>query len=176
MSEKFIPEYIDPFRYADQSLHLAGLVKMADMKRLSASLNATDDMVKAELQFGVDEQGVTFLKGHIEAKLSLQCQRCMDPFIYGIMSDFVLGVVNTLDEVNELSEHYEPALAKDGQLALRELIEDELILNLPIIPKHAPEDCKVTLPLVDSGWKEKKDANPFHVLESLKQKQQKSGE
>jgi uncharacterized protein len=172
MSEKFIPEHIDPFRYADQSLGLSGVVKIADMQRLSANVNPSDDTtVAVDLQFGVDEQGVTFLKGHLETKLTLACQRCMEPFVYEIIANFVLGIVNTLDEANALPERYEPALAKEGNLALRELIEDEIILNLPIIPRHEPEDCKIKLPLADSGWEQGKGENPFHVLESLKRKQ-----
>ncbi len=172
MSEKFIPEHIDPFRYAEQSLGLDGTLKIADMQRLCANVIANNDaMVSAHLQFGVDEQSITFLKGHLETTLSLQCQRCMEPFIYGIITNFVLGIVNTLDEANALPERYEPALAKEGHLALRELIEDEIILNLPIIPRHEPEDCHVKLPLTDSGWKQGKGENPFHVLQSLKHKQ-----
>lgn len=172
--EKFIPEHIDPFRYAEQNLHLDGLVKLTDMARLSSNLSSAtgnNDMVTVNLQFGVDEQGITFLKGHLETKLTLSCQRCMEPFIYEIISSFVLGIVSTLDEANALPEGYEPALAKEGSLALRELIEDELILNLPIIPRHEPEDCKVKLPLKDSGWEQGKGENPFHVLKSLKDKQ-----
>ncbi|SRR5579883_615652 len=171
MSEKFIPEHIDPFRYADQALQLDGTVKITDMHRLSGSLSSTAGDVTVHLRFGVDEQGLTFLKGHLEATLSLTCQRCMGAFTYGIISDFALGIVTTLDEANALPEHYEPAMAKEGSLALRELIEDELILNLPIIPKHAPEECQITLSLTDSTEKEPKVKNPFHILESLKEKE-----
>lgn len=170
MSEKFIPEHIDPFRYAEQNLRLDGVVKIADMQRLISNLSSSDGVVNVNLQLGVDEQGITFLKGHLSAQLMLQCQRCMEPFSYEIISDFILGIVTTLDEANALPERYEPAMAKEGELALRELIEDELILNLPIIPKHEPEDCKVKLPLIDSGWEKGKGENPFQVLESLKDK------
>jgi uncharacterized protein len=174
MHEKLIPEHIDPFRYAEQSLSLVGQVKIVDMERLSANLGVApnNDAVDVSLEFGVDEQGITFLKGHLKALLRLQCQRCLEPFIYEIISDFVLGIVNTLDEANALPDQYEPALAKEGSLALRELIEDEIILNLPIIPRHEPEECKVKLPLVDSGWEkgEGKGENPFQVLQSLKDK------
>jgi uncharacterized protein len=177
MAEKFIPEHIDPFRFAEQNLRLDGMVKIIDMHRLSANLSSDNDPIVVNLQFGVDEQGITFLKGHLETKLTLQCQRCMEPFIYEIISDFVLGIVKTLDEADALPEGYEPALAKEGQLALRELVEDELILNLPIIPKHEFEACKVKLPLADSGWEQGKGENPFHVLESLKDKSKlKSGD
>ena len=171
MSEKFIPEHIDPYRFAEQNLYLDGSLKIADMHRLNSNLSSGNaDTVKVDLQFGIDEQGITFLKGHIETNLRLQCQRCMEPFNYEIISDFILGIVNTLDEANALPERYEPAMAKEGELALRELIEDELILNLPIIPKHEPEECRVKLPMKDSGWEQGKGENPFHVLESLKDK------
>jgi uncharacterized protein len=171
MSYKFIPEHIDPFRYAEQNLRLEGAVKIADMQRLSSNLNSSGE-VAVDLQFGVDEQRVTFIKGHLNTRLTLQCQRCMEPYIYEIISNFILGVINTLDEANALPEQYEPAMAKDGELALRDLIEDEIILNLPIIPRHEAEDCKVKLPLADSGWEQASGKNPFSVLESLKKDKQ----
>ena len=170
MSEKHIAEHIDPYRYAEQGIVLDGVVNIVEMERLKTTVSSTQDKVAVKLQFGVDEQGIPFLKGHLETKLSLQCQRCMDPLIYEIMSDFVLGIVNTLDEANALPEYYEPVLAQDGSLALWELIEDEIILNLPIIPRHDPETCKVKLPYVDSGWEDVRGKNPFHVLASLKDK------
>lgn len=171
MSEKMIPEHIDPFRYAEQRLRLDGILKIIDMSRLKANIATNDDIVNVKLQFGVDEQQITFLTGHLETKLTLQCQRCMEPFIYEIISNFDLGIVSTLDEANALPERYEPALAKEGNLALRELIEDEIILNLPIIPRHEPAECKIQLPLLDSVGEQEKGENPFNVLKSLKHKQ-----
>ena len=172
MTEKLIPEHIDPYRFAEQSLHLDGAVKLADMPRLSAILSASDEKASVQLHFGVDEQGLNFIKGHLEARLKLQCQRCMEPYTYEIISNFVLGVVSSLDEVNSLPEAYEPALTKDGSLALREMIEDEIILNLPIIPRHEIEECKTKLPLRDSKWEQEKGKNPFEVLKVLKGKQE----
>ncbi len=171
MTEKIIPEHVDPLRYAEQGLGLDGLVHISDMQRLQSVSKTADAPVKVKLQFGIDEQGLLFLKGSLQTKLTLQCQRCMEPYIYEIMSDFALGIVETLDEANALPEHYEPAMAEEGKLALRDLIEDEIILNLPIIPRHRVEDCKVNLPLADAGWEQAKRENPFHVLKTLKQKQ-----
>lgn len=182
MSEKLIPEHVDPFRYAEQSLGMAGIVKIQQMQRLSANVAPSgglvvpdDGVVSVDLQFGVDEQKVNYLKGRLETKLTLQCQRCMEPYIYEIMSDFALGIVTTLEEADALPELYEPVLSKEGSLALRELIEDELILNLPIIPRHDVEDCSVKPPYADAvtevvEGETRKGANPFQVLESLKQK------
>lgn len=172
MPERFIPEHIDPIRFAEQGLGLDGAVKLSDMPRLSSLIQSNEGKVLVNLNFGIDEQGITYLKGHLETQLTLQCQRCMEPLIYEIMSDFVLGIINTLDEANTLPAVYEPAMAKEGSLALRDLIEDEVILNLPIIPRHEPEDCKVQIPLTDSEWEKEKNKSPFHVLASLKHKEQ----
>src|SRR5262249_40493810 len=119
MSEKLIPEHIDPFRYAEQSLGLSGTITSADMQRLQANLVNNESAVDVSLRFGIDEQHITFLNGHLETSLTLQCQRCMEPLVYEIISDFSLGIVNTLDEANALPEQYEPAPAAEGKLALR---------------------------------------------------------
>jgi uncharacterized protein len=171
MSYKYIPEHIDPFRFSEQALGLDGLVKIDEMTRLKTIIVSGDnETIAVRLQFGVDEQGINYLTGHLETTVTLQCQRCMEPYTYEIMSDFILGIVSTLDEANALPETYEPALAKEGKLALTELIEDEILLNLPIIPRHAPEECKVKLPLKDAGWEQEKGESPFHVLKALKRK------
>src|SRR3990167_4414626 len=173
MSAKQIPEYIDPFRYAEQALQLSGVVNLADMNRLQPMINPSKEWVVVELYFGIDEQGLTFLQGHLQARLGLQCQRCMEPYNYEIITDFVLGIVNTDDEAKDLPECYEPVLTKEGHLALRELIEDEIILNLPTIPKHERQNCKIALPVTDSEVEEGKVKSPFQVLELLKHKQDK---
>lgn len=169
MSEKLIPEHVDPFRYAEQRLSLSGIVKIQDMQRVSANVVPVEGaFVTVDLQFGVDEQKISYIKGHLDTTVTLQCQRCMEPYNYEIMADFVLGIANTLLEANAFPEQYEPVLVKEGSLALRELIEDELILNLPIVPRHEADDCKVVFPSSET----KKGDSPFHVLESLKKKHQ----
>ncbi len=173
MSDQYIPEHINPYRYAEQGLALSGALMITDMPRLIVNVASQEnhqDKVAVDLQFGIDEQGITFIKGHLTTQLTLQCQRCLEPFSYEIMSDFALGIIDTIEQADTLPEHYEPALAQEGMLALRELIEDEIMLNLPIIPRHAPDSCKVQLPQMESGWEQGKEDNPFRVLESLKYK------
>jgi len=170
MSQKLIPEHIDPYRFAEQSLGLDGDVNISEMHRLSANVVDKEGAVKVSLTFGVDEQKVTFLRGQLQANLKLQCQRCMKSFNYEIISNFVLGIVRTLEEADQLPDTYEPALTKDNILALRDVIEDEIILNLPIIPRHEVADCEVKLPLKDKDWETTKNENPFQVLKVLKNK------
>lgn len=171
MSERIIPEHIDPFRFAEQGLGLDGIVQLKSMPRLLALLHVPTGNVLVNLNFGIDEQGITYLKGHLQTNVVLQCQRCMEPLNYEIISDFSLGIITSIDEANQLPAVYEPAMANEGSLALRDLIEDEVILNLPLIPRHEPEDCKIQLPLTDAGWEDEKNKSPFQVLASLKDKE-----
>lgn len=170
MSTHTIPDHIDPYRMAEQSQHLSGCLQVSEMPRLANNILPSDAMVEVNLDFNRDEQGVYSLIGQLKTVLSLQCQRCMEPFIYEIITSFHLGIVKTIEEANNLPEKYEPALTQDGSLALRELIEDEIILNLPIIPKHDTDECKVKLPWKDGEWEERD--NPFQVLASLKERNQ----
>ncbi len=176
MSPKLIPKYIDPSRYTGQQLRLQGVLPVVLMTRVQSHLLDTNGELKVELQFGVDTQNQPFLQGHIEVSLKLQCQRCMEALPYEIMADFALGIVKSLGEAENLPKQYEPVLiGEQGLIALRELAEDEVILNLPIVPKHAFPDCKVKL--ADSQAKDvpSKEKHPFIVLESLK-RQQNSGD
>lgn len=169
MSDKIIPEHIDPFRFAEQKISLEGSLSVSEMQRLSTNLKSNKANVFVKLNFGIDEQGLTFITGELQTNLVLECQRCLETFMYPVASQFRLGIVRTLDEANALPKHYEPAIAQENNLALRDLIEDEIILNLPIIPRHEPQDCNVKLPLADAGWQNgKDDNNPFQVLEALK--------
>lgn len=168
--EKYIPDHVDPYRLAEQGIQLLDQrVKIDDLSRLKVLVLPDDTKISVDLHFGVDEQGLTNLKGKVATKLKLQCQRCMEPFIYEIISNFALGIVNTLDEANELPDQYEPALVSEGALPLKDLIEDEILLNLPIIPRHTPEECKVKLPYRAAGGEiTQEEKSPFHVLASLK--------
>jgi len=170
-----LPEYIDAFRYAEQKLSLEGVVSLMGMARLGGSLSKKEGQVVVLLQFGEDEQKLPYLKGHLETMLVLRCQRCLEPFNYTIKTDFVLGLVRTLEEANALPDYYEPALVEAGELAVSTIIEDELILNLPIVPKHESVHCAdhLVLTQVKGKQEEGQESNPFHVLESLKPKQQR---
>jgi uncharacterized protein len=86
------------------------------------------------------------------------------------MSDFLQGIANSESEAEGLSEQYEPFVAKDGLLIVQDMIEDELILKLPIVPMHDLSECKVKVPVIDSVWLEAEGEklNPFHKLKLLK--------
>lgn len=173
MSDDSLPIQVNPFRLADKATKLCGSVLVKNMPRLVPSLMTDEGEVQATLDFGVDQQGIRNVKAHFETSLTLQCQRCMESFVQEITSDFVLGIVASETEAERLPDRYEPLIAVDNSLLLLEMIEEELIISLPIVPMHNDRVCKVKTPIViadntqaTNGVKE----NPFKVIESLKGK------
>jgi uncharacterized protein len=103
-----------------------------------------------------------------EARLSLQCQRCLGPVPVAL--DVRRSFLFVADEdaaalADADSEH--DVLALTRALDLRELVEDELVLALPLVPRH--EVCQVPLPLTENPEEpQHEEPNPFAALAVLK--------
>ena len=173
LKENTLPIQVDPFRFADNAICLQGTMYIKDLQRLASGLYANDGEIKANIEFGVDRQGIHFLRGQITACLTLQCQRCLEPFGYEIESRFLSGVVRSEEEANQLPKGYDQLIVKEDRLVIQDVVEDELIVNLPIVPMHQVNDCKLKLPLeietnepVEVGKE-----NPFKVIEFLKREE-----
>lgn len=166
-----LPQHINMLRLSEQAADFHGSLLIKDMQRLAPSLYNDQGEVLVDLGLGTDEEGTRFCRVKLKADVVLQCQRCMEPFNYGIISDFVHGVVSSEREAEGLAENYEPVIVQDGMLIVQDMIEDELILKMPIVPMHSDQECKVKLPMADSTWAEEENdgQSPFRVLKLLKQ-------
>jgi uncharacterized protein len=83
--------------------------------------------------------------------------------------------VHTEKEANQLPERYDPLVVTDGALILGDMIEEELIISLPIVPMHDAKQCKATLPFESNlgAEAEAEKESPFKVIESLRSKRSK---
>jgi len=165
-----LPEYIDPFRLADAGQALRGSLALARFKRLTPFLNSGEGEVAVELRFGVDEGGQRYLRGHISAELELVCQRCLGPMAQAIETDMRLGLVESAAEGDQLPGAYEPLVVEEPPISVADVIEDELILALPLVAMHPREECPASDrvsegPSEDSGTDTE---NPFAVLANMK--------
>jgi len=162
MKQEFSPRHLDLKAFARAQGRLSGEKPLADFERLkgeaqgpSASLVQWE--VRAEMrpnQVGIDQVWL-----HLAARttLALVCQRCMRPVDTLIASDRWFRFAP--DEATVL----------DGAFDLMELVEDELLMSLPLVPRHerCPVDVKLTV--ADAGFES--DAvkpHPFARLASLR--------
>lgn len=165
---------IDPYKLSEQGMRLEGQVPVAALKRVRDLLVSDEGSVSAVLDFGRDEERRRVIKGELEARLWVTCQRCLEPMEEHVESRFELALVSDDDSARQVPSHYEPIQTDTGGgLKVRELIEDELLLAMAPFPMHAKEDCKLDLealreadeqadPVIGEGRKK-----PFEVLEGL---------
>jgi len=155
---------------------LEGTLPLVSMQRLMLQLVPdTDETNKVDvtLEFGVDIQGIKFLSGHITAPVKLVCQRCMKAMDFNVDANIKLAMVKSTEEAEELPDMYEPLLVDEPELSLVELIEDELMLALPIVALHSNDNCSAVVEKELQGTQAletEAKPNPFVVLAQLKNK------
>ena len=164
-----LPERVDVARQVQAGRIFEGRLSLSSMQRLRSSLADAAGDVRYVLEFGRDGLGIAYLAMRVEAGLPMVCQRTLDTFVFRAVIDQRLGLIASEREEAALPEGYEPLLVIDGELALADVIEDELILALPVVP------LKPGAPL---DWSDGTDdareqseperPNPFAVLGSLK--------
>ena len=151
-----------------------GTLRLSSLSRLRDVLCSDDGVLNAgrvrfAIEFDRDALQVPFVEVRVDAELPLECQRSLQMFLHPVHVVQRLGLV--LDEADEagLPPDYEPLLVPaDGMLRPMELVEDELILAVPVVP------VKPGTELPEQEWPEaggdEAQANPFAALAGLKKK------
>jgi len=168
-----LPEHINPLHLADTGVQLAGDLPVTRLQRLKAMLASKEGRVRVTARFSVDEQGRRVLELKASADLEMTCQRCMGSVAVPVAVDAALELVPEESADDAASERYEPLVVSRDRMSLAEIVEDELLLQLPMIPRHEEGD-DACLPGAGPGDGQKQDTareNPFAVLATLKDKQ-----
>ncbi len=172
---ELLPIRFDPQNFADHSTELHGLVAVKAMTRLQENVISLESMVTVKLQFSRGLYGYPLAIGKAHAEVSTQCERCLDEMQISLDPDINILIKPESESLPEESEGLEnsPDFHEyDGKsLALSDLIEEELLLSLPLVPKH--EDISlcnqdmVAWLASDEGQNEipdEKSDNPFAIL------------
>lgn len=169
-----LPEFLDLARVSRQPLELVGRVRIGGLPRLSAALADNRGEASLKLTARDDGSGRILVQGEVEAGLGLICQRCLQPMQYEVSASFDLVWVRNDAEMQTVQQAAcDPLLSADGRIRLGDLIEDELILALPIVALHDVEVCSADRKLPDAISQKPETPvkqNPFAVLAQLKQR------
>lgn len=169
-----MPERGDPLHLAELGRSYEGRVELAGLGRLADSLAGSEGLVRYRLAFDRDHRGRPCVTGHLVGSLPLQCQRCLQVFALDVERDWRVVLLAEAAEEALLDEGEDARLVSDRGMPLAELIEDELILAVPLVPKH-PAGAACELPagaiVGDEPPAEELDEakdNPFAELSRLK--------
>lgn len=132
--------YIDPARLGRHRETLKGSMALKAYDLPPEVVPNQEASVEYEIQFDIDAEQYVFLKGKIKAVALLECQRCLQPLEHEINTEFCLSPIQDVESVDKLPERYEAVLLEqEGKISLLRLLEEELVLNLPLAALH--EHC-----------------------------------
>ena len=163
-----LPENLDPWRMVQGRRVFEGTLAVAQLRRLVELLASADGEVAYKVEFGRDEYDISHVDIQLDARLMMVCQRSMVEFSQPIHIDQRLGLIHDESEEARLPEGYDPLLIKDGAICMKDVIEDELILGLPLValsPGAPLEQMPVT---AGSVPEDEQPPNPFAALGQLK--------
>jgi len=177
MNGQQLPQRLDPFKQIGAGVELEGHVGLDRLTRLDGLLVDNNGSVKLTLHFYRDEQKIAVIKGELSSQVSLLCQRCLSADAINIESRFSFALLKNEKDIAHLPESYEALVLDEPVLDLYALIEDELILALPIVHFHEKKCTENSLSADDSSAQQSeitKQVNPFTVLEKLKSSKKES--
>jgi len=157
---------IDGFEFASAGAAQQGVWPLSSFARLCALLASDAGEVGYALQGTRDARGRPSLRLSVRGTLPLRCQRCLEPMPFKVQAEELLVLAATQAEIDaEPADPSAPDRVVAGkEMAVRELIEDQLILELPYAPRH--ELCKGPETAADAG------SSPFAGLRGLIQRKQ----
>jgi uncharacterized protein len=170
-----VPIYLDPWRAAEQSRRLEGVLPLRGLPRIADILVCLDGDAHFELEFSHDVKRRPCVRGRVRSVLRLECQRCLEPVDIVVDAAVMLGLVRGNEEAARLPEEYDPLVVVEDRVYPADLIEDEIILALPQTPMHGSDHACGRSVVSTHGGAESAEAshareadNPFRVLEGLK--------
>jgi uncharacterized protein len=166
MAKAMLPKQIDPIQLAEHKTALKGELCLSDMVRLNEILLDKKGIARIDLNFGKDAADIAYVRGSIKTEFKLSCQRCSGPMSLALEIAVALSPVRTDEEAQQLPKEYDPLILTDDTLQLITLVEEEILLSVPIVPKHSVTECPSQSSHIE--WEEEKDTgNPFADLKKL---------
>jgi uncharacterized protein len=196
------PRDFDIFEFARSGRQAAGAVRVSQLPRMlnevpeeapdrdTAFTWQAEGSTQPELQDDGTEGQQPYLRLAVHGSGWLECQRCLAPYEQAFDIDATYRLVATEEEAEEfpLDDDEVEVIVGSRQFDLVDLIEEELLLSLPLVPKHdvcpqvheslvsgvggADEDGEAAEDLGEAGGEaaggESGKPNPFAALEALK--------
>ena len=169
-----LPVEVDPFRLVDQGRIFDGRIPINDFPRLKEQLFEGDDddsIVNVHLEFTRTDTRLPVVRGMISSALQMTCQRCLKGTEELFETRLEVVLVSSDAQAEKLQEGFDTWLVEEQQIFLRDFIEDEILLALPLVIAH--DECDAARKLIEALPEEEIDEaqdgdNPFAVLKALK--------
>jgi uncharacterized protein len=156
---------IDGFEFASAGATQQGKMAVAEFSRLRDQLASDAGEVAYEVRGLRDERGRPSLLVSVRGTLQLRCQRCLEAMPFEVEEQDLLVLAATQAEIDaDPADAQAPDRVLAGKkMAVRDLVEDELVLALPYAPRH--EGCSPR-----AAGEGQEESSPFAALRGLLRK------
>jgi uncharacterized protein len=154
---------VDSLGFARDGGCMEGTIQISALARLADVVTDDNGSLRWRVVGERQADGQSYLHLTVVGELQLLCQRCLETMPWQLQAKGSLQLVSsrkTLPDEGLIEEVADPIVA-EKEMALLPLVEDEVLLALPIAPRH--EACALPVPASDRGKK-----NPFALLAQIK--------
>jgi uncharacterized protein len=135
------PDWIPTEKAAQARRVFHGRVDADRLKRLEGLIVAGQGSeIAFEVSFFLDDQGQILAQVALEGEVALQCQRTLGTFRQKLSSRSKVAIVADEAQEDRLPEDYESRLCPDQRLELLDLVGEEALLALPLVPVDPASD------------------------------------
>ncbi len=160
--------FIQPRKLANKHGELQYQWPIKDFDRLAGLLYSNEGIIKVKLTGKYDDRQRCLVEAHITANIQLECQTTFEAIDYQIDNTVLYCTVISEEQITELDDEYEALFIEDGQVDIKEVIEDELILSIPVVANKASEELGIKMSYGNIPEQTEEEKNPFLVLQNLK--------
>jgi len=169
-----LPTLVDPRKLANQGIVLEGHFEEKHLPRLALAVESIESPLAALIKFEVDQVRAKVVNGSFQIAVMVTCQRCLEPVRVNLVADIAAQIIWSEDQIGRVSGDREPWIVGDKMADLSALLEDEVLLALPLVNYHEVGSCTGdTFFSQDGPGSDEKDDeivsdNPFNILAQLK--------
>lgn len=129
----------DLMSLAERGAVLEGTIELAKFGRLKDLLSSNVGQAKARMSFRPRHDDMLIMKLQCEASLELVCQRCLEPIVHEVCEQVDFAVAENEDSLTVLPQGMDLIALEGDRFQPATLIEDELIVSLPLVPRHGDD-------------------------------------
>jgi len=154
-------------RLSDGQADLDFTIPLTELARLPPQPAGTGEVLSGHVRFG-RENGFVVAELAVEGAIELVCQRCLKPMRQAIAAQARAVLVASEVEAERLPPELEPVRAPDRRIRVKDLVEEEVLLTLPIVPLHADlRECTPAVEVEAQAATESPMQKPFERLGEL---------
>ncbi len=146
--------------------YFEGKIKPMELPRLCELLASNEGEITVRFEFMISDYETPMVSGELRSSLQIECQRCLQAMPRDLQLNFSLLIDAADDIVRESS--LDTVYSEAGYIDIFEVIEDEIILALPLVAMHENDSCNKHWQAAEQTPEPADRENPFSVLKDLK--------